>query len=244
MATSIPASPAEPIEPVKRSIAPAWHTILLVAIMLGVSFAGADRERHVLSHGQRIGMYVMTMTAEWLVVAFVIWGVLRHKRITLRELIGGRWNRPEDVLLDIAVAAGFLLVSMITLAGLGVALGLNKQVAEAQKLAFLAPRGGLEVLLWICVSSTAGFCEELIYRGYLQRQITAWTNAAWIGVVVQGLLFGCSHGYEGPRRMLLIAIFGMMFGMVALWRKSLRPGMFTHAGYDIIAGLVLRMIAK
>lgn len=242
---SIPLSqPAEPIEPVSRGIAPAWHTVLLIAIMLGVSFAGADRERHVLSHTQRISMYLMTMAAEWLVVAFVIWGVCRHHRITIRELIGGRWSKPEDVLIDISIGIGFMFVSMITLAGLGVALGLNKQVGEAQKLAFLAPRGALEVFLWICVSSTAGFCEELIYRGYLQRQITAWTNFAWIGVVTQGLLFGCSHGYEGPRRMLLIAIFGMMFGVVALWRKSLRPGMFTHAGYDIIAGLILRMIAK
>lgn len=189
-------------------------------------------------------MYIVTMASEWIVVAFVFWGIHRHKKITLRDLIGGKWSKPEDFLLDLAIAAGFLFVSMIVLGGLGYAFGLTKNHADAQKLAFLAPRSTLEVLLWFGVSATAGFCEEVIYRGYFQRQITAWTNLAWVGLVMQGVLFGFSHGYEGAIRMFLIAIFGTMFGLVAHWRKSLRPGMLTHAGYDIIAGLALRVIAK
>jgi membrane protease YdiL (CAAX protease family) len=83
-----------------------------------------------------------------------------------------------------------------------------------------------------------------MYRGYLQRQFAAWTNIAWVAVIAQGMMFGASHAYEGGRRMVLIAIFGMMFGVVALIRKSLRPGMITHAGYDIIAGLALTVLSK
>jgi hypothetical protein len=44
--------------------------------------------------------------------------------------------------------------------------------------------------------------------------------------------------------MVLIAVFGMMFGIVALLRKSLRPGMMTHTGYDIAAGIALRVFTK
>ncbi len=242
MATSLPIP--ESTAPEGRSIAPIWHTALLVIIMLGISALGAGQEKAGLSHRARVGMYVLTMCVEWLTVAFALWGVRRQKRITVRELIGGKWQRPEDFLLDLAIAIGFLLVSFLVLGGLGYAMGLNKQVEDVKKLAFLAPRGALEIFLWLALSCTAGFCEEVMYRGYLQRQFAAWTNMAWVAVIAQGLMFGASHAYEGGRRMILIAIFGMMFGVVVVIRKSLRPGMMTHAGYDIIAGLALSVLAK
>lgn len=242
MATSLPLP--ESSAPTGRSIAPLWHTLLLVLILLGISALGADQERQALSHRARVSMYLLTMGVEWLTVAFVLWGVRRQKRISVRELIGGKWQRPEDFLLDLAIATGFLLVSFLVLGGLGYAMGLNKQVEDVKKLAFLAPRGALEILLWLAVSCTAGFCEEVMYRGYLQRQFTAWTSVAWVAVIAQGMMFGASHAYEGGRRMVLIAIFGIMFGIVTLMRKSLRPGMITHASYDIIAGLALTMLTK
>jgi membrane protease YdiL (CAAX protease family) len=34
-----------------------------------------------------------------------------------------------------------------------------------------------------------------------------------------------------------IAIFGMLYGLLALWRGSLRPGMIAHAGSDILSGI-------
>lgn len=242
MATSLPAP--ESTGPQARSIAPVWHTVLLVFVMLGISALGADQEKHLLSHRAKVSMYLLTMGVEWLTVAFVLWGVQRQKRITVRELIGGRWQRPEDFLLDLAIGIGFLLVSFLVLGGLGYAMGLSKQAGDVKKLAFLAPRGALEISLWLAISCTAGFCEEVMYRGYLQRQFAAWTNMAWVAVVAQGLMFGASHAYEGGKRMILIAIFGMMFGIVALMRKSLRPGMMTHAGYDIIAGIALSVLTK
>jgi membrane protease YdiL (CAAX protease family) len=234
----------EATAPQGRSIAPVWHTLMLVFILLGISALGANQEHLALSHRARVGMYLVTMAMEWLTVAFALWGIRKRQRITVRELIGGRWERPEDVLLDMAITAGFLLVSFMVLGGLAFALGLNKHTADMHKLSFLAPHGALEVVLWILLSCTAGFCEEVLYRGYLQRQIAAWTNLAWVAVVAQGLIFGASHAYEGSKRMLLIAVFGMMFGILALVRKSLRPGMMTHASYDIIAGLALRIFTK
>jgi len=242
MATSLPVP--ESADPPVRSIAPLWHTLLLIIIMLGISALGANQERQALSHSARVSMYLLTMGVEWLTVAFAIWGIRKQNRISVRELIGGKWERPEDFLLDVAIAVGFLLVSFLVLGGMAIALGLNKQTADVQKLSFLAPRGALEIFLWILVSSTAGFCEEVLYRGYLQRQFTSWTKLAWVGVVAQGLIFGGSHAYEGGKRMLLIAIFGMMFGIVVLLRKSLRPGMMTHTAYDVIAGIALSVFTR
>ena len=34
-----------------------------------------------------------------------------------------------------------------------------------------------------------------------------------------------------------IATFGLMFGLLALWTRSLRPGILAHAGSDIVGGI-------
>jgi uncharacterized protein len=44
--------------------------------------------------------------------------------------------------------------------------------------------------------------------------------------------------------MVLIFVFGTMFGFLALWRKSLRPGMMAHALYDSVAGIGLFYVAR
>ncbi|MGO9303749.1 MAG: CPBP family intramembrane glutamic endopeptidase, partial [Candidatus Korobacteraceae bacterium] len=62
------------------------------------------------------------------------------------------------------------------------------------------------------------------------------------GVLLSALVFGASHGYEGAARMILIAIFGLMFGLLSWWRKSLRTGMMAHAWHDALSGAILRML--
>jgi membrane protease YdiL (CAAX protease family) len=86
---------------------------------------------------------------------------------------------------------------------------------------------------------TAGICEETIFRGYLQRQFTAWTRNAAAGIVLQGVVFGAAHAYQGLNQVILIAVYGCLFGLLALWRKSLRPGMMAHFVQDAIGGLML-----
>ena len=68
------------------------------------------------------------------------------------------------------------------------------------------------------------------------------THSMLAGVLLSAVVFGASHGYEGGARMILIGIFGLMFGLLAWWRKSLRPGMIAHAWHDALSGAVLRML--
>lgn len=85
---------------------------------------------------------------------------------------------------------------------------------------------------------TAGFCEEVIFRGYLQRQFGALTRSVAGGIVLQGIAFGASHGYQGWKFMLLISVYGTTFGLLAWWRSSLRPGMIAHFVQDAVGGIV------
>jgi hypothetical protein len=243
-----------------RRIAPLWHTILLAVLLLGVSLGAANSQRTFVEHRGRIPLYASTMVIEWLVVGYVWWGV-RKRGVTLRELTGGRWARPEDALLDVAIALGFWFVALGVMAAIGLLAGLatgslgGGAAANAARLAqrcaelkrtvgFLAPAGRTEILLFLALSATAGFCEEIIYRGYFQRQLAAFSGLTFVGILGQAVLFGASHGYEGGSRMALIGVFAVLFGGLAWWRKSLRPGMMAHALHDSVTGLVLRPLIR
>ena len=100
----------------------------------------------------------------------------------------------------------------------------------------LLPQTLPEILAWIATSVSAGFCEEYVFRGYVQRQLLALTRSGAGAVVGQGLVFGLMHAYQGWRPVLVIIGMGILFGMLAAWRKTLRVGMVAHAWQDIWAG--------
>jgi hypothetical protein len=53
-------------------------------------------------------------------------------------------------------------------------------------------------------------------------------------------VFGVGHFYEGIGAAARITLFGVLFGLLALWRKSLRPGMIAHAWSDIFGVIIFR----
>jgi uncharacterized protein len=223
-------------------LAPWWHTLILVVVLLGVSLNGT-RAVHSLAEGGKIPQYLGTMTLEWLLVGFIWLGV--RKRMSMRDLIGGRWATLEDFFLDIVYAGVFWMGAMLVLGLSAKAMHLDqagKIESMRKQIGFLAPGSNLELAVWFCLSWTAGFCEEIIFRGYLQRQFAAMGRSAVVGILLSAIVFGASHGYEGAARMFLIAIFGLMFSLLAHWRKSLRPGMIAHAFHDSLSGAILRLL--
>ena len=242
------AAPAGP-----RPIAPTLHTVGLIVAVLAMSLTGSERMAANVSrpHGRLI-LYVATIVVDWVIVGY-IWMGLRRRGVTLREVIGGKWKSGEDVLLDFAIAIAFWFASVMVLAAAKFALGLASldmgktmgQVSELKKtLGFIVPQGTIEVAAFVALTLTAGFCEEVIYRGYFQQQFRSWTHNLPLAIAAQGILFGASHGYQGWRFMILIALYGCLFGILAAWRKSLRPGMMAHAWQDLLSGLVLKLAMK
>ncbi len=238
-----PSEPQSVPGPRSRLLAPWWHTAILVAVLSLASINGMRGKHPLVAHGSRLPEYIWTIIWEWMLVGFIWLGI--RQRMRLRDLIGGSWAKLEDFFLDVVYAAAFWLCAMFVLAMTAKLMHLDQggRIESMRKqLGFLVPQTKLELAVWFCVSTTAGFCEEIIFRGYLQRQFAAMGNSMLVGVVLSALVFGASHGYEGVARMVLIAIYGLMFGLLAWWRGSLRPGMIAHAWHDALSGAALRML--
>ena len=84
-------------------IAPAWHTIVFIAIIVGISVLGGFFQHAVKQHplavvpsSSVIPGYISVVVFEWLLVLYVRMGV--HKRgMRLRDLVGGRRGYTERV---------------------------------------------------------------------------------------------------------------------------------------------------
>lgn len=224
----------------KNSAASYLYTIAFVLLLLAFSYLGQDRVGRMQSGGSHVLLYSFQIVWEFILLGLA-WIGARLANLKLKDLIGGRWDSFESFLLDLAIAFGFWLICVGVLAGLAHLVGLAdpSRVDEAKRLLqAIGPRSLKELLLWVLLSSSAGFCEEIIFRGYLQRQFAALLGNVWIGMLISAGIFGLAHGYEGSRRMLLIAVYGALFGTLTIFRKSLRPGMIAHAWHDSFEGAI------
>ena len=232
----------------QRSLEPVasyGHTFGLLAILCAVfaiSFA--------LQHGQIavatgaapsapiqrriIPGLIESLLFDWGILWYV-WGGVRDRGGSLLQLSGRRWSSVGDAVKDLAIAAPFFVVWEATALAAWALLGRFFATPAGPPDETFPARGVFEVAVWIAVSLSAGFCEELIFRGYLQRQFSALTGRLWLGVLFQGIIFGMIHP-RGWKAVVVISILGVLYGSLAAWRKNLRPGILSHGWSDIWEG--------
>ena len=264
--------PALPVEPIPsgiptpvappESIAPAWHTLVLAAGILALSFGGSTHLTSQRHSTNRLFTYGATAAMELLMLGWVALGLWLRK-VPFRSLFGTVTRGFRGFAMDVGVALVFWFGSMMILGSIGLVWtavefaaahkhlptqpGQKIEPSESQKktlrtLEQLAPENGSEIAAWVLLCCLAGLIEEAVFRGYLQRQFTAWGkgNVA-LGVVFSALMFGAAHGYQGVRNMVMLAVFGVLFSLLAIFRRSLRAGIFAHAGHDLFVGLLLAL---
>jgi membrane protease YdiL (CAAX protease family) len=211
-----------------HAIAPLWHTagiLLFLAALAWLSIflrMGSDHERV-----GNVAMYSIVIALEWVMLAFCLWrsdaafvGYVARVMKNPRALL---W----DVPIALALAGVLLLITPLIVRVLGQAGFVSTQG--------MFPKGGAETVLWVVMSITAGICEETVFRGYLQQQFAGWTGSVGFGVVAQAAAFGVCHFYQGWKKVVLISVWGLVFGLCVWWRKGLRANMIAHACLDAFA---------
>ena len=146
--------------------------------------------------------------------------IARRNGQTLSTLAGAK-PRPADL--------GIAAIMWLTWMGVAWLLNMALPSVTPKVVGSMLPVGALESVLWVILSISAGIAEELAFRGMLQQKI---------GIVGQAIVFGIVHGYQGVYSVIRITMYGILFGLVAHWRKSLVPGMIAHAWTDVAAGLL------
>ncbi len=181
----------------------------------------------------QISSYIVAIMMEWLVFGF-IWFGLRLRKHRMRILLGEHWGGARQIPRDIGIGILFLIVSNLALSLIGHLLKASPNAA----IRSILPHTPAQIAVYFLLTVTAGICEEVIFRGYMQRQFSFFFKNAAAGIILQGVVFGASHGYQGPKYMLIIVVYGILFGALAQQRRSLRPGMIAHFLQDLTTGVV------
>jgi exosortase E/protease (VPEID-CTERM system) len=101
---------------------------------------------------------------------------------------------------------------------------------------------------WIAIRSVAAMvtvpiAEELAFRGYLLRRLTApdfelvrWRAVTWVALAISSVLFGAMHG----QRWLAGTVAGLLYGWLAIRRGRIGEAVAAHAATNtLIAVYVL-----
>ncbi|MCU0521559.1 MAG: CPBP family intramembrane metalloprotease [Anaerolineae bacterium] len=158
-------------------------------------------------------------------------GCVRLERLPLKNTLRLRRADPLTLWLALAAVPGLWMIGVLLNLLSTWVLGYAPSVAPAQY-----PANGLEaVLLTLTAVVVAPVCEELMFRGYVQRAYEA--HRPWVGVVVGGITFAAYHlRFHGFLGLVPIAL---ALGLIAWRTGSLVPGMIVHAGFNAIATVLL-----
>ena len=238
--TSIPPPPI----PAPAPIAHWTHTVALFAVLLLTTLAGRLRSLAPIEHAEpHYVRYFSSILIEWLLLGAVVAGIYRRgpfllNAFRIRTGPDRTYSAPTAYVGGVAV----YLLGLVAIVLVGVALlktPLHNKTNEAVVLAMM-PHRPLEYLAWAALSLTAGITEELISRGYLLQQITAWTQRSYLAIVLSALLFGSVHLYEGLAAILPLAALAIVYGLVVRAMKGdLRSVIVAHTLQDALVPVIL-----
>jgi membrane protease YdiL (CAAX protease family) len=230
----------------RKAVASRKHLIGFLIILLMIAVLPAVRHHlksyHPLANGPSTGVRstgsvirgeFIGIAVEWAIVGYIYLGI-RKTGGRLSDLAGRQWAGVMEVFKDVGIAAGSVTACLLLRVAIGKLIGLP----HAQLSASATPRNIIELMGWIAISVTAGITEELMFRGYLQRQFVALSGNLPLSLVSQALIFGAVHSSQGWGGMVSAACLGGTFGVLAYWRQNLRPGIVAHFGVDALGGFL------
>jgi hypothetical protein len=130
-------TPEHPINPVigearstgfmaPTTVAPVWHTVVLVAAIVALSAQGAHEMGGPQHAVNRLQTYGFTAATELVMLGWIYIG-LRLRRLPLRALIGSTAGGLRSLAVDLGFAMVFWIVSLMVLGS----IGLMWQIIEA-----------------------------------------------------------------------------------------------------------------
>lgn len=111
----------------------------------------------------------------------------------------------------------------------------EKLQRQLDTIGFFLPRTREERRWFAALSVVVGFCEEIIFRGWLVR----WLAGAPLGlgiiaaVIVAAAIFGIDHGYQGVAGMLATLVLALVFTLLFVATGTLWVPIVVHALIDL-----------
>lgn len=173
-----------------------------------------------------------------IVGAFVtVWVLVRRRKQRLTDLGLSRPNR----LWAIPLWSIAIFVTTLAVAGGGqlIAVKFVDATVDLSRFAVLHQNVMMLVVSLITVWVTAAFFEEIVYRGFLLDRLLTIAGPGWISAVfvslLQAVLFGLLHLYQGPLGVITTGLVGFVFGLFYFaQQRNLWALILVHGAIDTL----------
>jgi uncharacterized protein len=227
-----------------------WDFILiLIVLAIVVPWRGAVRvralmRRPMLTSVDRIALYASTIAFQWLATAIILWRATAHgyRLADLGLALPSPWL---TVTIGLALSALITLNQAASIRRLA-SLPSDKQGFMRALTLKLMPQNAPERLAFFALVTTVALCEELIYRGFIQRLFLNVSNGSIaISILGAAFFFSLAHLYQGRRGLVVTFLAGAIFSAVRAWTGTLIPTMAAHFVADLSVGLLApRLLAQ
>lgn len=178
-----------------------------------------------------------------LLVTVTGWYFLGFGRVGAFAAQFGLTTRQPAMDLGLGLAGGGLgwlglIVVMLSVVGV-VSVFAGPEALPQRPPEVIAWLAGLPWWLRLSLALSAGFFEELFFRGFLQPRV---------GLLPSTAIFVLAHAsYEQPYMLVGLTFLSLLFGWMVAQRQSIWPAVVAHAAFDgfqllVIIPLALRFV--
>jgi membrane protease YdiL (CAAX protease family) len=212
--------------------------VLVIAGLLPLSaYLGgrSEGEPAVFDTRAKIALYWGNAGTQWILTGLVAWAWLAGGS-SLAEL-GLRHGWPD-------APGAVILAAVVALYSVDVWWKLRSPEERARTVRRwrrdtpFMPANGREVAHAGVMAVTAGFCEEVLYRGYVIAYLLYWFGSSPAGsaaaIGLPALIFGLSHRYQGWGGVARVVLMAVAFGWFQVHTNLLWPLIVVHVVVDLI----------
>jgi membrane protease YdiL (CAAX protease family) len=216
--------------------------VLIVGVPIGGILARRSLERRVASGrpDARLSRYAWIIAQQWAMTLILLafWTAARRPL----DSLGLVWPSGAGVwwtLVIVVGGVGFFAVQVASVHRSAAARAtVRAQLDSRPAVRLISPTTRRELRTFTALAATAGFCEEVLFRGYLFWFLSTLLPSA-AAILAAIAAFGVGHVYQGMRDVFLTAAVGAIALGLYLLTGSLAAPIAVHATVDQANGFIV-----
>ncbi|EGG28034.1 hypothetical protein PH30N_04962 [Cutibacterium modestum 30N] len=223
--------------PVDRFLAGAGTLHPLLSLLTAMAILGVGQAGFAFVFTALVGGHPDAQTSTILLLAsfagvwLALWAWMRFVEQRPMNCLGFR-GHSNDVWIGVAIAVAILVIDVVVMTTSGQVTMLWARPSAMAVVLIVAA-----ILLFL----VQGCAEEVVLRGYIMQSVAAkWGIPA--GLAIQAVVFAALHGANpGTTWVALVNVagFGLMLGLLVVWRGNLLVAMGFHTVWNWLQGMVL-----
>jgi len=198
-------------------------------------------QNFIFDRETKINLYYSNGFFLWITAGIMLtsWNFYERSFVDLGFGMPG-WNSMVFVL-----TVSFAMLYIIEIFSKKLFLLLDRKMDWARNLKFLPENLG-EFKHYLFLAVAAGFCEEILFRGFLINYLYTFfeggTYALWIAILLPAILFSFGHIYQGAWAVAKISIGAIFLSGIYLWSGSLYIVILLHIAVDIASAIFAKTL--